>query len=220
MERDREGRFLPGLHYSPKTEFRSENLLREKHPLWNGGKYRRNGYVMVLSPNHPNANSDGYVREHRIVMEEFLGRYLNKSEKIHHKNGNKSDNRIENLELCSSDAEHFRNHRKYRHFNASNVPSPTHLGEKIVVEYPKNVRKVASLCPTCGKIFWKMDGTKRIKGFCSKSCGRKSAIYSITNSEHNLRSFWSDGRVGELSETSESNRDTNSIRNTTFSSKP
>jgi len=57
------------------------------------------GYVMKKRPGHPEADSKGYVREHRLIMEQFLGRYLEDDECVHHLNGNKSDNRLENLEL-------------------------------------------------------------------------------------------------------------------------
>ena len=72
-----------------------------KHPCWKGGKtYDGSGYILIHSPNHPFAKKQGYVPEHRLVMEKHLGRYLEKWEIIHHINGIRNDNRIENLELC------------------------------------------------------------------------------------------------------------------------
>lgn len=72
-----------------------------KNPYWNGGKYvdRLNGYVHVHKPDHPYAKKKGYVLEHRLVMEKFLGRFLKKNEIVHHRNKKKVDNRIDNLEL-------------------------------------------------------------------------------------------------------------------------
>ena len=60
------------------------------------------GYVILYRPEHPTANRRGYVREHRYVMEVHLGRTLTGDENIHHLNGVRHDNRIENLELWST----------------------------------------------------------------------------------------------------------------------
>ena len=72
----------------------------EKHYAWRGGRYKENGYVKIYNPNHPSIKGN-YVSEHRLVMEKELGRYLNSWEIIHHKNGIRDDNRIENLTIVS-----------------------------------------------------------------------------------------------------------------------
>ncbi len=73
-----------------------------KNPKWKGGRrVRKDGYVLVYSPGHPYAYRN-FVLEHRLVMEKHVGRYLPPDELVHHKNENKSDNRIENLELTNS----------------------------------------------------------------------------------------------------------------------
>jgi hypothetical protein len=66
------------------------------------------GYVFIYTPSHPYANSKGYVREHRLAMEAKIGRYLTPRECVHHLNRIPGDNRIENLKLFSSNAEHLK----------------------------------------------------------------------------------------------------------------
>jgi len=84
------------------------NPFGEKAHNWKGGrKINSQGYVLIYSPNHPNKDQQGYVREHRLVMEKYLDRYLNKNEVIHHINRIKNDNTIENLEVISK-VEHDR----------------------------------------------------------------------------------------------------------------
>lgn len=67
------------------------------------------GYKLLRAINHPFSDSKGYVREHRLVMEGFLGRYLEIGECVHHIDGNKMNNSIENLELMTIE-QHVRFH--------------------------------------------------------------------------------------------------------------
>ena len=75
---------------------------------WRGGRVvDKTGYILLRATAHPHANMAGYVREHRLVMEQMLGRYLQPSEVVHHRNGVSDDNRPENLELFVSNASHL-----------------------------------------------------------------------------------------------------------------
>jgi len=74
-----------------------------------GYKLRYDGYVDIYIPDHPAAGKSGYVREHRLVVEKRLGRYLREDEVVHHKNGKRADNRYQNLEVTSK-SDHTRHH--------------------------------------------------------------------------------------------------------------
>lgn len=110
-----------GKHLSVKMrEKMSEMRMGDKNPnygktedkssVWKGGRIITNeGYIKCkIYPDNPfylMVNRDGYVLEHRLVMARFLGRCLTLDEIIHHLNGIKIDNRLENL-ICVSRNEH------------------------------------------------------------------------------------------------------------------
>ena len=83
----------------------------EENGNWKGGRsVTKNGYIYVLCPKgHPRLKVSRYVLEHRLVMEQYIERYLLPKEVVHHKSGvSKQDNCIENLVLFSENSEHLR----------------------------------------------------------------------------------------------------------------
>lgn len=86
------------------------------HGMWKGGRIvNGGGYVEVwvdkTNPYYQMANHYNYIPEHRLVMAQSLGRCLLKEEIVHHKNGIKTDNQIENLELTKN-GKHATDHHK------------------------------------------------------------------------------------------------------------
>lgn len=81
----------------------------ERNHFWTGGRTTdAHGYVLLHAPDHPHADYKGRVREHRLVMERKLGRYLEPGEVVDHIDGNTSNNDPSNLRLFASNAEHLR----------------------------------------------------------------------------------------------------------------
>ena len=114
--------------YSCRSEDYKVNQLGENNKSWKGGKHTdKKGYVLLYKPDHPHHVND-YVLEHRLIMEKKIGRYLTKEETVHHKNGIKSDNRIENLELWSS-----------RHPKGQRVEDLVEWAKEILKLYGENV---------------------------------------------------------------------------------
>ena len=72
-------------------------------------KIHSSGYIMAYVPDHPRATAEGYLHEHVVIMERAIGRYLEPDEVVHHINRDKTDNRLENLQLMKR-SEHSRMH--------------------------------------------------------------------------------------------------------------
>lgn len=108
---------------------KNPNWIGEKNPRWNNGKMfnKSTGYIYIRTKNHPNGKhcvhhkNISYVAEHHLVMEKHLGRYLKPQEVVHHINGIKTDNRIENLMLFNSKSSHILNHWKNGSYRFRNI---------------------------------------------------------------------------------------------------
>lgn len=119
------------------------------HPEWRGGRrIDADGYICIYKPDHPFCRNDKTVLEHRLVMEEILGRYLHPSEVVHHIDGDKQNNDIDNLQLYASNADHLRdelyrrvpewgNSKKVR--NRKKVRKERHIQKELETDDRKNI---------------------------------------------------------------------------------
>lgn len=108
--------FPKGSKHSTETKTKMRDTFNVSHQTgekavnWKGGRVvDKHGYILIYMPTHPNATGN-YVFEHRLVMENKLGRLLGRREQVHHMNHITSDNRPENLMLLDI-GEHSRLHR-------------------------------------------------------------------------------------------------------------
>jgi len=87
-------------HYVKRHGFPVDHIAKKKAKPGEGN-INCQGYRRISKKNHPNAQASGIILEHIYVMSEYLGRPLFNGETVHHKNGNRLDNRLDNLELWS-----------------------------------------------------------------------------------------------------------------------
>jgi len=92
----------------------------KNHPNWKGGKTKdKLGYILIKNREHPFCSPIGYAREHRLVIEKQIGRYLLPKEEIHHL-GKKGDNRVKKLMA-------FTNHSAHRRFEGIGIVNPEEI---------------------------------------------------------------------------------------------
>lgn len=93
--------------YSLTTLRKLSEACKKLNPAWKGGRYKKDGYIFVYSPNHPYAVANGYIREHRLVVEKQIGRYLKPGEQVHHL-GERDNNQPQILMAFTCDGAHKR----------------------------------------------------------------------------------------------------------------
>ena len=95
-------------HLKPRN---AHKFLRgSKNPNWKNGMKMVKGYWYTTDKGHPFATKQGYVKRSRAVMEKEIGRFLELEEVVHHKNGIKDDDRIDNLMLFDNQSDHIKFH--------------------------------------------------------------------------------------------------------------
>ena len=115
----------------------------KNHPYWKGGKYSTpEGYIYIFKPKHPFSTKLGYVYEHRLIMEKYLGRFLKPKEVVHHMNHIKNDNRIENLMLMTN-----KSHPAEHKINTWS----RHFSECIICHSQKSKHASKGICNKCYK---------------------------------------------------------------------
>ena len=115
-----------------KCQMRPTGALGARNRAWRGGRIvDKDGYVLLYCPDHPAATAAGYVREHRLVAEHALGRYLRAEEVVHHRDDNPANNSADNLEVFASNGEHL------RHTRAAKIPQWSVEGRRALSEAQK-----------------------------------------------------------------------------------
>lgn len=107
-------------------------------------RYICKGYVFVYCPRHRHADSAGYVKEHRLIMEKHLGRELRAEEIVHHKDRNRSNNDISNLRVVSRH-EHSMIHARIEAEEKGYV----FIEEKHCKRCGKKISKCSDYCVSC-----------------------------------------------------------------------
>lgn len=147
----------------------------EKNSSWKGGKITdKSGYVLVYAPSHPYKNHQNKVREHRLVMEKKIGRYLSPKEVVDHVDGDIKNNKINNLRLFANNAEHLRTTL------TGKVPKWTKEGKKrILIAVKKKNQRLSE-----ERAFQNLE---RVNELLHKSSHSKTDVQELQILKHRLR---------------------------------
>ena len=106
------GKKIPKSIKLKMSKNRRGKYTGKNSPSWRGGRtISGDGYVLIKNLKHPYSDKNNYIREHRLIIEMCLGRYLKLTEVVHHINEIRHDNRIKNLILFISNSAHCKFHR-------------------------------------------------------------------------------------------------------------
>lgn len=121
--------------------------------MWNIRKEVNKGdYIYAVVPEHPKATKNHYVLMHRVVMENFLGRMLTDDEVVHHKDRNKKNNDISNLELMNKNL-HVQMHVREHGRQVVKLQCPWCKSEFIIERNKTHLNKPSKYhCTCCSKI--------------------------------------------------------------------